>query len=386
MIDRAKFSCNVSASPDLIKDPQAFLSDLDQLTADVSNKSRIRRGVSGSPSFIVSLLPEQAVRVFISEGGSTWAIRSVEFNSLKVLDGHNGNPNRDFCESVAELKELLAPLLKKPEGINDVIPGLTASSSSYWTLLELVRHIPFDPLVLAAFANSRHVAIRKPPLICPGESARFGCRDGNRLSIYAKHKEMARIAEKFRAAESPPVLRLEVTLKKKSLPLLLGQQIGKRSNLRTISDEERLVKFSRQDCVKAHELAFEGFKGVYGFDHPGQGLKDKTARFIAAVHRQFELPVDALLRLYESVIGEPSSTTVSKLRGAVTTELERTSRFSLAQLLERHSDSNQPAILIPVLEKSRKTERRSLSVDPLIREAYGHAKSFQPHVTPEALL
>lgn len=381
MIDKAKFKCSAIVAPKLVENPHQFLTDLDYATFDTDLKARTRQGSKQEGSLTITLLPKAAIRLFIAIGLNESLLKTVEFNPLKLIDGHNGNPNRDFRAALTELHLILSDLLANPEDADFVIPGLRDTGASYWTELEIPRQILNNKLHLSAFQAGRHESIQTTPAIYPGESVRFGRRDSDLLfNIYAKDKEMERLRKKFNAPEDQPqLLRLEVRFKGERLAAFLGRRICKPGNLRKIMEEDRLVRFTLEDCVEAHRLAFEGFLGVYSIDHETKGTQDKVARFIARLHRLHKHPIDGLMNVYRDTLGKWSDNTFYETRRAIEKELERTSIFSLADLLARHDSDVQPAISIPELESKARAMRRHRVIYPPIAKAYSSGK-FEPHV------
>ena len=218
----------------------------------------------------------------------TW----IRFNPSGMLAGHNGYllTARDVLVAFTKLTDKLAPMLADRQDKLKIIPGVVPTSPSYWNSLEIPAHLhDNDGSIFNAICNSRHDSVNSKPFLVPGDSIKMKSRRGGvGISAYFKDYQMKDLLRKQSVPESKKVLRVEALLSNEKLV----EYFRTRGITRRICGKDRLVSFRPAAVIAVHRKIMSELKGFF-YAYPKKASGD--AKFIAAIVREHNIPLDVLL-------------------------------------------------------------------------------------------
>jgi hypothetical protein len=372
-IDRFRIAvAGLPIHPGIIDDPEEFAARHGFTDVSVTTRfdKRRRRRIA-----IIELLPNGALALFLEEIAGRWNVRSISGTAGALLYGHNGRALSEVAliAVLCRIRYFCGKLIL--ENFHDqIIPGESPTSDSYWSLLEIfVQLSDSSGELLRSFRNMRHSKIRnlaryfanKTPSLT-GKKVKF--------IVYDKSAEMASTLEKFKEPVPPPILRFELRLGSAELPLHFNAH-----NRRRIGTRYRLVKFTSEDLGDVF-LNFVGeLQGVY-FDTSTKKLS-AIARFIGQVSRRTGFPTLELAELYaeEKELSAPS---LSQLRGDAAKHFAALGNTRVDDVFSAEALSNQPSITVSKLEEAigDMVERFAFTNVAITRAytSYGRQDQFVP--------
>jgi hypothetical protein len=216
----------------------------------------------------------------------------IRFNPSGMLAGHNGYllTARDVLVAFTKLADKLAPMLADRHDKLKLIPGIVPTSPSYWNSLEIPAHLPDgDGSIFNAICNARHDSVNSKPYLIVGDSIKMKSRRGGvGISAYFKDFQMKDLLRRQSVPESKKVLRVEALLSNDKLV----EYFRTHGITRSIGGKDRLVSFRPAAVIAAHRKVMEGMKGFF-YAYPKEASGD--AKFIAAIVREHNIPLDVLL-------------------------------------------------------------------------------------------
>jgi hypothetical protein len=343
-IDRFRFAVKLPIDPQVVNDHEKFASThgFPDLSLKFGYDQRTRRR-----TVLITLLPNNALQVFAEQVGSRWTARSVMGTAGSIINGHNGrviSGDYDWTAVLGRTRHLCSKLI--PEFFHDeIIPGESKTSLSYWTYLEVFFHAedPDDSL-FNAFRCMRHRLIRKLARYYDKETVALLGKT-LKFVVYDKTSEMVSTLEKFNAPIPPRVLRFELRLSSAALPTHFAQK----RNLREINEKPRVVAFTLDDMKEVFLRFVRELDGVYMDRAPKRA--PAVARFIGEVARRSNMTTLDLTTLYATE-KELSPASLSQLRSDAAKHYAALGDTRAQDVFSEDAFNNQPSIVVPRLEEA----------------------------------
>lgn len=387
-VDRSTIQTRLRIHPSFLSHPDTFIRKYDLPVRSLWPRTG-ERGGKATKTYTLSILRYRGIRLKLeTTSGKTLARATIDFNPGVCLFGHNGwIPSlTEFLHALALLRTKLTPFLEHPSDAVDIVPGLREGGPAYWSYVE----IPFqcvDPegKLLSHLRHLRHPSIKAKSRHWPDSIKVGGTRSKIGFSIYRKAVEMIgrKKLSPERLSEYERILRLEVRLRDEKLVQYLGED----RNVEEIDGKLRLVRFHPQDLICGHREAFGALLGVYqsarkeadGDERGLAGLGRLLARVAKDDRTHWTFP--DLVSLVATYTGGKTAT-ISKIRKAGISELERLSEISKDALLSDTAYQLQPSIASAREEDLIHYEIDETHADKQIHHAYSPIdQPFKPHVS-----
>lgn len=390
-IDRTVIRTDVRLAPEIGEhvslDPKSLPPRYRHLVCKMS-RSVLRRRGDDITSLALQVGSYQGIGLYAELRGGNWRILRIDFNPGVVLSGHNGAivTHSQFLRALSILLEMVTPLLAFPGDEIHLVPGVHGSRA-YWGYVEIFQHIPDpDGRLLRAFESAGHVAVRKSPITCPGESVRLGSAHGQlSINIYRKDIELISRYKPEKLAVISPILRVEFALRGELLIQSFGREGG--GNLRTICDKVRLVRFDSRDIRRVFLELAGGIKGVFIASGSAEDpCDDKAGRMMAWMALNSSVGLNAQLRYYEERF-KTSKPTIARLKKAAHDELARLNKIQLSELFSEDCWRSQFSFSVPHIERIASACHRNIDLHHKVAAAYDspgvpeEAGHFVPHIS-----
>jgi hypothetical protein len=381
-LDRFRFAVKLPIDPLAVNDPDKFA-----VTHGLPD-FEVKRGYSkrkGCRTAIITLKANNAAQMFVEEIGSNWFTRSVMGTAGSVLFGHNSrvlSTDYELTAVLGRVRQICGKLI--PGNLHDqIIPGESKTSLSYWTCLEIFFQAEdSDGSLFNAFRCMRHPLIRKLARDYTNETVALMGK-ALKFVVYDKSSEMSSTLEKFDAPIPPRVLRFELRLQSAALPTHFAQK----RNLREINEKPRVVAFTLDDMKEVLLKFVRELDGVY-VDKATKKLPT-MARFIGEVARKSGLPTLELATLYAAE-KDLTPASLSQLRSDSAKHYAALGDTRAQDVFSEEAFLNQPSIVVPRLEEAvGDMVRRFAFPNMAITRAYTDMRKFgtQPsgHFIPEPI-